>query len=104
MPATLVAIRPATWGLASLTKACFNAATKPLAIEYARRGIRVNAVSRAVIKSSMHPVETHEALEAFHPVRGMSEISNIVEATPLENEARTKTFAVNETALEHKTH
>jgi NAD(P)-dependent dehydrogenase (short-subunit alcohol dehydrogenase family) len=43
-------VDPANFGLpsgfASLTKAYFNAATKPLAIEYARRGIRVNAVSQ----------------------------------------------------------
>jgi NAD(P)-dependent dehydrogenase (short-subunit alcohol dehydrogenase family) len=66
--------------LASLTKGGLNAATKSLATEYAKRGIRVNAVSPGVIKTSMHPVETHEALGAFHPVRRMGEISDIVEA------------------------
>ena len=45
--------------LASLTKGGLNAATKSLAIEYAKRGIRVNAVALGVIKSSMHPAETH---------------------------------------------
>jgi NAD(P)-dependent dehydrogenase (short-subunit alcohol dehydrogenase family) len=66
--------------LASLTKGGLNAATKSLAIEYAKRGIRVNAVSPGVVKTSMHPVETHAALGAFHPVRRMGEISDIVEA------------------------
>ena len=37
--------------LASLTKGGLNAATKSLAIEYAKRGIRVNAVSPGIIKS-----------------------------------------------------
>ena len=37
--------------LASLTKGGLNAATKALAIEYAQRGIRVNAVSLGIIKT-----------------------------------------------------
>ncbi len=40
--------------LASLTKGGINAATKSLAIEYAKRGIRVNAVSPGIIKTPMH--------------------------------------------------
>ena len=66
--------------LASLTKGGLNAATKSLAIEYAKRGIRVNAVALGIIKSPMHPVETHEALGALHPVGHMGEMSDIVEA------------------------
>jgi NAD(P)-dependent dehydrogenase (short-subunit alcohol dehydrogenase family) len=66
--------------LASLTKGGLNAATKSLAIEYAKRGIRVNAVSPGIIKSSMHPVETHAAFGPLHPVGHMGEVSDIVEA------------------------
>jgi NAD(P)-dependent dehydrogenase (short-subunit alcohol dehydrogenase family) len=66
--------------LASLTKGGLNAATKSLAIEYANRGIRVNAVSPGVIKTPMHPVETHAALGALHPVGHMGEIKDIVDA------------------------
>jgi NAD(P)-dependent dehydrogenase (short-subunit alcohol dehydrogenase family) len=66
--------------LASLTKGALNAATKSLAIEYAKRGIRVNAVALGVIKSPMHPVETYKALEALHPVGHMGEISDVVNA------------------------
>jgi NAD(P)-dependent dehydrogenase (short-subunit alcohol dehydrogenase family) len=66
--------------LASLTKGGLNAATKSLAIEYAKRGIRVNAVAPGIIKSPMHPVETHAQLDALHPVGHMGEISDIVEA------------------------
>ena len=66
--------------LASLTKGGLNAATKSLAIEYAKRGIRVNAVAPGVIKSPMHPVETHAALSALHPVGHMGEMSDIVDA------------------------
>ncbi len=66
--------------LASLTKGGLNAATKSLAIEYARRGIRVNAVAPGVIKSPMHPVETHAQLDSLHPLGHMGEISDIVDA------------------------
>jgi len=66
--------------LASLTKGGLNAATKSLAIEYAKRGIRVNAVSPGVIKTPMHPPETHEFLAALHPVGRMGEIRDITDA------------------------
>jgi NAD(P)-dependent dehydrogenase (short-subunit alcohol dehydrogenase family) len=66
--------------LASLTKGGLNAATKSLAIEYARRGIRVNAVAPGIIKTPMHPVETHADLGALHPLGRMGEISDIVDA------------------------
>ena len=66
--------------LASLTKGGINAATKSLAIEYARRGIRVNAVSPGIIKSPMHAPETHEALGQLHPMGHMGEMSDIVNA------------------------
>jgi len=66
--------------LASLTKGGLNAATKSLAIEYAKRGIRVNAVAPGIIKTPMHAPETHAALGALHPVGHMGEIKDIVDA------------------------
>ena len=66
--------------LASLTKGGLNAATKSLAIEYAKSGIRANAVSPGIIKSPMHAPETHEALGALHPMGHMGEMSDITNA------------------------
>jgi NAD(P)-dependent dehydrogenase (short-subunit alcohol dehydrogenase family) len=66
--------------LASLTKGSLNGATKSLAIEYAKRGIRVNAVALGIVKTPMHPPEKHEALAKLHPVGRMGEISDIVDA------------------------
>ncbi|HTC09535.1 MAG TPA: SDR family oxidoreductase [Acetobacteraceae bacterium] len=66
--------------LASLTKGSLNAATKSLAIEYAKRGIRVNAVAPGIIKSPMHSVETHAQLDRLHPMGHMGEMSDIVDA------------------------
>jgi NAD(P)-dependent dehydrogenase (short-subunit alcohol dehydrogenase family) len=66
--------------LASLSKGGLAAATRSLAIEYAKRGIRANAVSPGIIKSPMHPQETHAALGALHPVGHMGEMSDITDA------------------------
>jgi NAD(P)-dependent dehydrogenase (short-subunit alcohol dehydrogenase family) len=66
--------------LASLTKGGLDAATRSLAIEYAKRGIRVNAVAPGVIKTPMHSAETYDQLAAMHPMGRMGEISDIVGA------------------------
>ncbi|MFZ6647398.1 SDR family NAD(P)-dependent oxidoreductase [Undibacterium sp. TJN25] len=66
--------------LAALTKGGINAATKSLAIEYARKGIRVNAVARGNIRTPMHPPEIHEALAAFNPIGRLGETSDIADA------------------------
>ncbi|NII72850.1 NAD(P)-dependent dehydrogenase (short-subunit alcohol dehydrogenase family) [Dyella sp. SG562] len=66
--------------LAALTKGGLNAATKSLAIEYAKRGVRVNAVSPGVIKTPMHAPETHGFLAALHPVGRMGEVADIADA------------------------
>ncbi|ATU90323.1 SDR family NAD(P)-dependent oxidoreductase [Phyllobacterium zundukense] len=66
--------------LANLTKGGINSATKSLAIEYATRGIRVNAVSPGIISTPMHAPETHEFLAGLHPVKHMGEIRDIVDA------------------------
>jgi NAD(P)-dependent dehydrogenase (short-subunit alcohol dehydrogenase family) len=66
--------------LASLTKGGLNAATKSLEIEYAKKGIRVNAVSPGIIKTPMHGPETHEFLANLYPVGRMGEMRDIVDA------------------------
>jgi NAD(P)-dependent dehydrogenase (short-subunit alcohol dehydrogenase family) len=66
--------------LASLTKGGLDAVTRSLAIEYADKGIRVNAVAPGVIKTPMHPPESHSFLAGLHPVGRMGEVDEIVEA------------------------
>ncbi|MBW9051078.1 SDR family NAD(P)-dependent oxidoreductase [Rhizobium mesosinicum] len=66
--------------LASLTKGGLDAATRSLAIEYASKGIRVNAVSPGIIKTPMHPAENHGFLSNLHPVGRMGEVEEIAHA------------------------
>ena len=66
--------------LASLTKGGLNAATKALAIEYAARGIRVNAVALGIIRTPMHQPSAYDALAKMHPVGQIGEIDDVVDA------------------------
>jgi NAD(P)-dependent dehydrogenase (short-subunit alcohol dehydrogenase family) len=64
--------------LASLTKGGLNAATKALAIEYAQRGIRVNAVSLGIIKTQ--EPGSYAGLESLEPLRRLGEVDDVVSA------------------------
>jgi NAD(P)-dependent dehydrogenase (short-subunit alcohol dehydrogenase family) len=66
--------------LASITKGGLDAVTRALAIEYADKKIRVNAVAPGIIKTPMHSPETHEVLAAFHPLGRMGEVQEVVDA------------------------
>ncbi|MFM0756502.1 SDR family NAD(P)-dependent oxidoreductase [Paraburkholderia strydomiana] len=66
--------------LAALTKGGINAATKSLAIEYAKKGIRVNAVAPGNVDTPMHAPEIHEALRAFNPIGRLGETRDIADA------------------------
>lgn len=66
--------------LASLTKGGLDAVTRSLAIEYADKGIRVNAAAPGIIETPMHSTEMHAALAGLHPLGRMGEVREIVEA------------------------
>lgn len=66
--------------LSSLTKGGLASATKSLAIEYASRGIRVNAVSPGIIQTPEHPPETYDALAGSQPLGRVGQVSDVVEA------------------------
>ncbi len=65
--------------LASLTKGGLDAVARSLAIEYAARGVRVNAVSLGVIKTPMHDPSEYDAMAAEHPLRRAGEIDDVVD-------------------------
>ncbi|MGX7706719.1 SDR family NAD(P)-dependent oxidoreductase [Methylobacterium sp. Gmos1] len=66
--------------IAMLTKGGLNSATRALAIEYARQGIRANAVAPGVIMTPMHDPANSEALAAFHPMNRVGTVDDIVRA------------------------
>jgi NAD(P)-dependent dehydrogenase (short-subunit alcohol dehydrogenase family) len=70
--------RPAA--LPALTKGGLVAASRSLAIEYASRGVRVNAVSLGVIKTPDHDPASYDGLEALHPLGRIGEVSDVVDA------------------------
>jgi NAD(P)-dependent dehydrogenase (short-subunit alcohol dehydrogenase family) len=66
--------------LTALTKGGLNAVTRSLAIEFADKGIRVNAVAPGVIRTHMHAMDTHAFLATMHPMGRIGEIQEIVDA------------------------
>jgi NAD(P)-dependent dehydrogenase (short-subunit alcohol dehydrogenase family) len=67
-------------GLAALTKGGVNALTKELAVEVAKKGIRVNAVAPGIIKTPMQNPARYEALSKLQPLGRLGEIRDIVDA------------------------
>ena len=70
--------RPAV--LPALTKGGLVAASRSLAIEYASRGVRVNAVSLGVIRTPDHDPASYKRLEALHPLGRVGEVTDVVDA------------------------
>jgi NAD(P)-dependent dehydrogenase (short-subunit alcohol dehydrogenase family) len=66
--------------LTALTKGGLNAVTQALAIEYAGRGLRVNAVSPGIIDTPMHQPDSHDFLATMHPIRRLGKVEEIVDA------------------------
>jgi NAD(P)-dependent dehydrogenase (short-subunit alcohol dehydrogenase family) len=64
--------------LPALTKGGLAAATRSLAIEYASRGIRVNAVSLGVIKTTDDPT-SYAGMADLHPLGRLGEIGDVVD-------------------------
>ena len=66
--------------LANLTKGGLTSVTRELAVEYAEKGIRVNAVSPGFITTPIHSPETFTTLATFNPMKRVGEISDITDA------------------------
>jgi NAD(P)-dependent dehydrogenase (short-subunit alcohol dehydrogenase family) len=63
-----------------ITKGGLNAVTKSLAIEYAKDGIRFNAVAPGVVDSPLHKNDSKDVMKAFQPMGRIVEIKDIVDA------------------------
>ena len=65
--------------LAALTKGGLDAVTRSLAIEYASRGVRVNAVALGVIMTPPNDLASYAQLAEAHPLGRVGEISDVVD-------------------------
>ncbi len=63
-----------------ITKGGLNAITRSLAIEYAKDGIRFNAVAPGVVDSPMHNDDPKDFLKTFQPMGKIVEVRDIVDA------------------------
>lgn len=68
-----------TGSLVNLTKGGLESVTKALAIEFAKDGVRFNAISPGVVNTPMHKVEAHDFLKQLSPFHRLAEISEVVD-------------------------
>jgi NAD(P)-dependent dehydrogenase (short-subunit alcohol dehydrogenase family) len=66
--------------VAMMTKGGLNTATRSLAIEYAREGIRFNAVAPGVVDTPMHRDDPQDHLRTLQPMGGIAEVKDVVDA------------------------
>jgi NAD(P)-dependent dehydrogenase (short-subunit alcohol dehydrogenase family) len=67
--------------LTALTKGGLAAATRSLAVEYASRGIRVNAISPGIIQTPVHPAESYAGLgDQLPPMGHVGQVGDVVNA------------------------
>src|SRR5229473_5163967 len=77
-----------------ITKGGINAITRSLAMEYAKQGIRVNAVAPGVVDTPLHKEEPNDFLKMRQPMGQISEVKDIVDAVVYLTEARQVTGEV----------
>jgi NAD(P)-dependent dehydrogenase (short-subunit alcohol dehydrogenase family) len=77
-----------TASLSMVTKGGLEAITRSLAMEYAKEGIRFNAVAPGVVNTSMHANDSSEFLKSLSPMGEIPDIADIVDAIVYLTEAR----------------
>jgi NAD(P)-dependent dehydrogenase (short-subunit alcohol dehydrogenase family) len=66
--------------VAMITKGGLEAATRCLALEYAKEGIRVNAVAPGEVDTPMHAKDSKDAMKSQSPMGRIASIRDIVDA------------------------
>ena len=74
--------------LPMITKGGLEAITRSLAMEYAKEGIRFNAVAPGVVNTPMHANDSQEILKSLSPMGEVSDVDDIVQAIVYLTEAR----------------
>jgi NAD(P)-dependent dehydrogenase (short-subunit alcohol dehydrogenase family) len=94
---TTLAQHPISGVLASvpmITKGGLEAITRSLAMEYAKDGIRVNAVAPGVVDTPMHKNDPKDFLKSLSPMGRIVDVQDIVDAVLYLTEARQVTGEV----------
>lgn len=63
-----------------ITKGGLNSVTRSLAIEYAKEGIRFNAVAPGVVETPMHKDDPKDFLKTLQPMGKIAEVGDVVDA------------------------
>jgi NAD(P)-dependent dehydrogenase (short-subunit alcohol dehydrogenase family) len=74
--------------LPMVTKGGLEALTRSLSMEYAKQGIRFNAVAPGQVDTPMHTNDSKEVLKGLSPMGEISEVADIVDAIVYLTEAR----------------
>jgi NAD(P)-dependent dehydrogenase (short-subunit alcohol dehydrogenase family) len=70
-----------------ITKGGIDAVTRSLALEYAKDGIRVNTVAPGIVDTPLHEHDPKDFLTTLSPMKGISQVSEIVDAVVYLTEA-----------------
>jgi NAD(P)-dependent dehydrogenase (short-subunit alcohol dehydrogenase family) len=63
-----------------ITKGGLNTVTRSLAIEYAKEGIRFNAVAPGVVDTPLHKGDPKDSLKALQPMGKVVDVKDVVDA------------------------
>ena len=63
-----------------ITKGGLNSVIRSLAIEYAKEGIRFNAVAPGVVDTPMHKDDPKDFLKTLQPMGRIAEVKDVVDA------------------------
>ena len=74
-----------------ITKGGLETVTQHLAMEYAKDGIRVNAVAPGVVNTPLHKDEAKDALRSLNPMGVLSSVKDITDAVMYLTDAATVT-------------
>ncbi|HSY42233.1 MAG TPA: SDR family oxidoreductase, partial [Polyangia bacterium] len=77
-----------------MTKGGVNTITRSLAIEYAKAGIRFNAVAPGVVNTPLHRDDPKDALKRQQPMGSLAEVKDVVDAVLYLSRARQVTGQV----------
>jgi len=80
--------------VAMITKGGIQTITRSLAMEYAKDGIRVNAVAPGVVDTPLHKNDSEEVLKSQSPMGRVSDVQDIADAVIYLTEARQVTGEV----------